>query len=185
MPSHSLHALADRLRDVDDLMDAHAHVQVAHAPHDPDYELDGMNRAAVLMLSAHFEGFLEELMRESLAAIDPQLDADPLLRGFGNPWPNRIDELFSFLGMRRPSHGICWEEAPSSHVRDRLEQLVRIRNQVAHGQIDIAVARRDVTSLRGYVEGFARGMDAAVHAHLTTLTGAEPWAAAPRGAAEG
>lgn len=178
MPSHSLHALADRLRDVDDLMEAHGHVQVAHAPHDPSYELDGMNRAAVLMLSAHFEGFLEELMRESLAAIDPQLDADPLLRGFGNPWPNRIDELFSFLGMRRPSHDIGWEEAPSSHVRDRLEQLVRIRNQVAHGQIDVAVARRDVTSLRSYVEGFARGMDAAVHAHLTTLTGREPWAAA-------
>jgi hypothetical protein len=177
MASRSLHALADRLRDVDDLMDAHAHVQAAHAPHDPDYELDGMNRAAILMLSAHFEGYLEELMRESLAAIDPQLDADPLLRGFGNPWPNRIDELFSFLGMRQPSHRISWEDASSTHVRERLEHLVRVRNQVAHGQIDVVVYRRDVTDLRGCVEGFARGMDAAVHAHLTTLTGAAPWAA--------
>lgn len=177
MASRSLHALADRLRDVDELMDAHAHVQVAHAPADPTYELDGMNRAAILMLSAHFEGYLEELMRESLEAIDPQLDADPLLRGFGNPWPNRIDELFSFLGMRQPSHEICWEEATSSHVRGRLEHLVRIRNQVAHGQIDVSVAKADVTTLRTYVERFSRGMDGAVHAHLVTLTGREPWPA--------
>lgn len=177
MPSRSLHALADRLRDVDELMEAHAHVGAAHAPGDPDYELDGMNRASILMLSAHFEGYLEELMREALEAIDPALDADPLLRGFGNPWPNRIDELFSFLGMRQPSHGIGWEGAPASEVRSRLEHLVRTRNQVAHGQIDVTVVKADVASLRGYVEGFSRGMDAAVHAHLGTLTGRPPWPA--------
>ena len=67
MPSNALAALASRLVDVDQLMAAHA--AVGGDKRGRRYEVVGLNRAAVLMLSAHFEGYIEDVMREALAAI--------------------------------------------------------------------------------------------------------------------
>ncbi len=52
------------------------------------------------MLSAHFEGYLEDVMAEALAAVNPSLAASVVTVGFHNPWPDRIDDLFAFVGMK-------------------------------------------------------------------------------------
>lgn len=175
MPSQALAALTDRLKDADQLMDAHR--AVGGDQRGRRFEVEGLNRAAILMLSAHFEGYLEDVMAEALAAINPQLEAKPLTRGFHNPWPDRIDELFAFIGMDKPSRSISWQRAGNATVRENLSKLVRTRNKLAHGTTGVRVYKTEVTSLRKYVEGFAQRFDAAVRARVHELTGTPPWPA--------
>jgi len=173
MPSKSLAALTDRLKDVDQLMAAHR--AVAGSKRGRKFEVEGLNRAAVLMLTSHFEGYLEDLMAEALTAVNPKLNAPTLTGGFHNPWPDRIDQLFAFLGMSKPSKNISWQKASNTSVRSNLEKLVRTRNKLAHGTTGVKVYKSEVTSLRKYVEGFAQRFDADVRAQVKALTGSNPW----------
>lgn len=173
MASASLKALTDRLKDVDQLMAAHR--AVAGKKRGRKFEVEGLNRAAVLMLSSHFEGYLEDVMAEALAALNPQLEASVLTGGFHNPWPDRIDDLFGFLGMTKPSRSIAWQKASNAAVRKNLEKLMRTRNKLAHGTTGVKVYKSEITSLRKYVEGFAQRLDAAVGAQVKSLTGNAPW----------
>ena len=175
MPSQALDGLTVRLADVDQLMDAHR--AIGGPNRGRRYEVEGMNRAAVLMLSAHLEGYLEDVMEEALAALNPQLNVKPLTGQFHNPWPDRIDELFAFLGMDRPSRAISWRGAGNPAVRRNLEKLVRTRNQLAHGTTGVRVYKNEITSLRRYVEGFASRFDGVLRGQMHTLTGSYPWAA--------
>src|SRR5438067_1514089 len=126
MPSQALAGLTERLSDVDQLMKAHE--AVGGLEPGRRYDVEGLNRATVLMLCAHFEGYVEDVMTEALAALNTNLDAEPLLANFHNPWPERIDGLFTFIGMERPSRGISWQGANNASVRTNLENLVRTRN---------------------------------------------------------
>jgi hypothetical protein len=173
MPSKALTALGDRLQDVDQLMAAHE--AVGGTDRGRRFDVEGLNRAGVLMLSAHFEGYVEDLMAEALAAIDSQLQVEPLTGSFHNPWPDRIDELFAFLGLDKPSRRISWQRASNTAVRSNLEKLVRTRNRLAHGATGVEVKKHEVTSLRKYVEGFAQRFDDLVRAQVQTLTGTSPW----------
>lgn len=175
MPSGALAALNDRLRDVDQLMAAHE--TVGGLEPGRRYDVEGLNRAAVLMLCAHLEGYVEDLMREALQAVDHRIDATPLLGGFHNPWPDRIDDLFAFIGMSQPCRSVSWQRAGNKAVRDNLEDLVRTRNRIAHGTTGVTVHKGDVTRYRRYVEGFASKLDRLVRTQLRTLTGSFPWPA--------
>lgn len=175
MPSDALTQLTHRLRDLDQLMSAHA--AVGGLEPGRRFDVEGLNRAAVLMLSAHFEGYLEDVMAEALAALHPRLDPQPLTGGFHNPWPDRIDELFVFIGMDRPSRSISWQRAGNVAVRSNLEKLVRTRNRIAHGTPGVGVRKHEVRSLRKYVEGFAQRFDRQVRNQVRALTGAHPWGA--------
>lgn len=152
-----------------------AHATIAGPQPGRKYEVVGINRAAVLMLSAHFEGYLEDLMAESLAAINPSLQPPALTGGFHNPWPDRIDGLFAFLDMERPSREISWQRAGNKAVRNNLEELVRRRNEIAHGTTGVTVYKDDVVRARKYVEGFSTRFDKAVRGQLHKLTGRYPW----------
>ena len=175
MPSQALDSLNDRLTDVDQLMAAHT--AIAGSKPGRKYEVLGINRAAILMLSAHFEGYLEDLMAESLAAINASLQPPALTGRFHNPWPDRIDDLFEFLDMKKPSKSISWQKASNNSVRENLEKLVRMRNQLAHGTTGVTVYKDDVTRARKYVKGFSLRFDKAVRTQLRKLTGEYPWPA--------
>lgn len=64
VPSKALEALTERLSDVDQLVTAHQ--AVAGSARGRKWEVEGLNRAAVLMLCSHFEGYLEDVMAEAL-----------------------------------------------------------------------------------------------------------------------
>lgn len=173
MPSDALKALADRLKDVDQLMNAQA--AVAGPKRGRKFEVEGLNRAAVLMLCSHFEGYLEDVMAEAIRGINADLNAPTLTGGFHNPWPDRIDDLFAFLGMEKPSRSISWQKASNSTVREHLKQLVQTRNKLAHGTTGVQVYKTEVTSFRRYVEGFSDRFDSAVRRQVHKLTGSYPW----------
>lgn len=175
MPSDAYAALGSRLQDVDQLMAAHR--AVGGSQRGRRYEVIGLNRAAILMLSAHFEGYLEDLMAEALAALNPALEVKPLTGNFHNPWPDRIDDLFAFLGMEKPSKDISWQRAGNDAVRKNLNELVRTRNRVAHGVTEVPVYKSEVTMRRRYVQGFAQRFDVRVRDQVHLLTGTYPWSA--------
>ena len=173
MPSTALKGMTDRLRDVDQLLAAHE--AVTGTERGRRFDVEGLNRAAVLMLSSHFEGFLEELMAEALHAIHPSLNSPTLTGSFHNPWPDRIDDLYAFLGMEKPARKVSWQGANNASVRRNLEELVRTRNKLAHGTTGVAIYKRDVRRFRRYVEGFAQRFDDQVAAQVMSMTGSQPW----------
>jgi hypothetical protein len=162
-----------RLTDVDQLMAAHA--AVGGTQPGRRFDVEALNRASVLLLCAHFEGFLEDLMAEGLTAVNGSLDPTALTHSFHNPWPHRIDELFGFLGMRQASHAISWRNAANKTVRDNLSELVRTRNRLAHGTTGVRVYKFQVERFRRYIEGFAPRFDTLVRQRIRRLTGSDPW----------
>jgi hypothetical protein len=175
MPSQALVGLTSRLTDVDELMKAHA--AVGGVEPGRRYDVEGLNRAAVLLLSAHFEGYVEDVMREALAALNPRLDPAPLTGSFHNPWPDRIDDLFAFIGLSKPCRSISWQRASNASVRANLEELVRTRNRIAHGVTGVRVYKYEVVRYRAYVEGFTSRFDRAVRTQVRALSGSNPWPA--------
>ncbi|HEX6603044.1 MAG TPA: HEPN domain-containing protein [Solirubrobacterales bacterium] len=173
MPSDAHKALNDRLADVDQLMNGHT--AIAGSTRGRKYEVVGINRAAILMLSAHLEGYVEDLFAEALSAVNSSLRGAAVTSGFHNPWPDRIDKLFAAIGMEQPCRSISWKKASNKAVRGNLELLVKRRNKIAHGTTDVTVYKEDVMRHRRYIEGFTERFDRAVRDHVKTLTGTFPW----------
>jgi len=173
MPSHALTGLTDRLTDIDQL--ARAHAAVGGSQRGRRWDVQALNRAQLVLLCAHFEGYLEDLMAEAIAAINGALEPAALTRGFHNPWPDRIDQLYAFLGMTSPARTIAWRKASNKTVRANLEDMVRTRNKLAHGTTGVTVYKTDVDRYRRYVEGFSRRFDRAVRERVYSLTGRHPW----------
>lgn len=179
VPSQARQALDARLSDLDDLELAHADADAdAEHANNPGrrWNVHGLNRGGILLLSAHLEGYLEDLMEEALAAINPTLNGRPLRRGFTNPTARRIDEFYELLGLqdatKHPS--IRWQNATNQTVRRKLGDLVALRNQIAHGQ-QTTVHLTRVTHFRGIVVRFAARFDEVIRQHLTNVLGAAPW----------
>lgn len=173
MSSLAFEKLHTRLNDVDDLMRGHA--AVGGAERGRRRGVQGINRAAVLMLCAHLEGYVEDLFDEALTAVHAELSSDPLVARFHNPWPDQIDSLFAVMGLPTASRGISWQRAGAASVIKNLEDLVRTRNRIAHGTTDVDVSKAMVTRFRKYVEGFAEGLDVKVALHVLSITNQLPW----------
>lgn len=67
MPSKALENLAGRLNDIDQLLKAHK--AVAGGKVGRAYEVAALNRAGVVLLSAHLEGFIEDLVKECVSLL--------------------------------------------------------------------------------------------------------------------
>jgi hypothetical protein len=175
--SQSHDALAARLKDVDDLLNGHTAVTAAHqANPGRRYDTMGLNRGAILLLSAHLEGYVEDLMEESLRHLNRTLDGKALRRGFMNPTADRIDEFFALLGLKKPTKDgrIRWQNCDNARVRRSLNELIETRNKIAHGTQE-TVHKKNVEQLKRHVEGFAGRFDDVVAEHMTTVLGTRPW----------
>jgi hypothetical protein len=139
--------------------------------------VEGLNRAAIVMLCAHLEGYVEDLFREALKAVHPKLDAQPLVSRFNSPRPKDIDKLFAAIGLRKASQGVSWRGVDEDAVTKSLIELVETRHTIAHGRgVAAHVSRKTVLRLRRYVEGFTREFDERVWLHvLITMKGKPSW----------
>lgn len=174
MPSNALEGLTDRLKDVDQLMEAHAAREGTQRGR--RFDVEGLNRAAILLLSAHLEGYLEDLVAEALHAINAELNPKRVNAGFANPSPDRIDDLFEFLGISKLTSQVSWRKASNASVKKALRDLVDMRNRIAHGALGVTVYKRDVTRYRSYVTGFAERVDEVVRQRVEGITGdGAPW----------
>lgn len=95
----------------------------------------------MLPLSAHLEGYLEDLMDEAILAINKDLSpANPTGR-FANPSIGNINNLFAFLGMGTPCDSFSRRSAGNAAVKKNINELVQTRNRIAHGGTGETVSR--------------------------------------------
>lgn len=206
MSSDALQELRERLKDIDQLISAHTAItkfQKAEAAardaggelakitniiqalvNDPGKgkpkEVDAINRAAFILLTAHFQGFVEDLHTElghillngkvSDAAAVIKLVRPPR----SNPHVDVINKMFSGIGVYELMDCINWQKCSNKSVKDRLRDYLEIRNKIAHGSRE-KITKQKVIQLKKFVEILAEKLDEQVVSKAASILGQNPW----------
>ncbi|HEY7117255.1 MAG TPA: hypothetical protein VH475_11745 [Tepidisphaeraceae bacterium] len=169
-----------------------AHRSVGGGGRGRRYATEQINHAYAVLLSSQFQGFCRDLHSEAaefVASSSNPASARDLIRAAmtqfrtldrGNPNPGNVGQDFNRFGI------LFWEEVRNRDVRsitwqDRLEELNRWRNAIAHQHFDRAMLaerplRLDrVREWRRACSGIAQVFDAVLRTRLTSLFGLSPW----------
>jgi len=206
MPSQAFGNLSERMKDIEQLIQAHSALTqfrtarnaaqraggslasistvVARLVKAPGRgrraEVGAVNRAAIVLLCAHLQGYVEDLHAEAAKALfgNMRIDVDSLVQHaqdhFSNPHADRIEQLFWSLGVQRVLEDISWQRTSNRTVRGRLTGYIRLRNRIAHGSQE-SVSLAQVRQFKQFVELFAQRFDARVHDEIGNITGTAPW----------
>ncbi len=188
MPSDALSThLSQLLEDAAELDSIHTQLRTGLAGR--QHGLASLNRAAVVISVSAWESYVEELMRESLAALRPAVPP------FGN-WPALsafiLGELARFntpnaqnvanlinrcLGLANVRTSWGWRNCTSAQAESLLDTALAFRHEIAHGVNPRPAIHNPYSSwLPDFIERLARCTDDAVRRHLTTTHGlANPW----------
>jgi len=143
-------------------------------------EVSALNRAAFVLLIAHFQGYVDELHRET---------ADHVLKGKvgsiddvvkmikprnANPHVDVIERMFAGLGCYDVMSGISWPKCANATVKRRLTDYIETRNKIAHGK-QLAITKAQVQLFMGYVELLAAKLDSIVASKAKASLGKAPW----------
>jgi hypothetical protein len=205
VPSQALSDFEERLSEIDQLIEAHgaltrlrraeaaledagqslqAVAQVVNALVTPPgvgrpAEVQALNKAAIALLSAHLQGYVEDVFEEVGRALlngrVPQVDA--LLMQApkrGNPNWDNISRLFSALGFPAILDGLSWQGTSNAALKTRLRQLNELRNRIVHGAAE-SVRKRTVQTYVGFVRQFSARLDRKVAQVYRGLVGQDPW----------
>lgn len=118
MPSRSLRRLQTRLRDVDQLL--HSHTIIGGTGRGRRWNLESLNRAGLVLCTAHLEGFLEDLFEEGGKAI--------LKSRIGT---SRVPIEMKLIAVRGLADSI--RDSPDRQKREEaLREMLRKAGQLAH-----------------------------------------------------
>lgn len=160
-------AVADYALRLDDLLQlVRAHHAVGGTGAGRRRGLDAVDRAALVMLTGHFQGFVSDLFVEVWGQKFPGSPGEALLARlrFNNPWPDDIDRLFEVLGHKtitktaEARSTADRSEPPKAatrptfvrkrkqhQVRQVIAEMVGLRNAAVHGGAAVQVKLGDVT----------------------------------------
>ena len=203
--SKGLESLDDRMKDVELLLDSHKEAmrraqlekELAEAESLEDYmdamgaivsepgrgrppALGALNRAAIVLLSAQLQGYIEDVYDEAAEfLLGSKVKDIGVLRkhgknGFGHPHSRAVDGLFASLGLAKMTGGIEWSGFRNDQVKGRLKELIQLRNKIAHGE-RVPVRKVKVTKMKGFVERLAGRFDERLFETVHEVTGREPW----------
>ncbi|WP_143507368.1 HEPN domain-containing protein [Pseudomonas sediminis] len=206
MTSKALSSLNERLKDIDQLIKAHSaitkfnnaesaakkaggelakissvmHALVTDPGRGKPKEVDAINRAAFVLLTAHFQGFVDDLHAEAGALIlkgkanDPAAVIKLIKPPRSNPHVNIINQMFSGLAIYEVMDSISWQKCDNKSVKTRLTGYLETRNKIAHGKKE-AITKQKVTSLKQFIETLARKLDEKVGEKAALVIGTSPW----------
>jgi hypothetical protein len=143
-------------------------------------EVEALNRAAIVLLCAHLQGYVEEIYGEcAQSLLDTKVkDVEALMQqaasAFWNPHAHRIDSLFASIGLPGITDGLSWQRCTNRSVKTRLTDYIQLRNSIAHGTL-VTVHKAKVTSFKRFVEIFAEKFDEHVGREAAAVIGASPW----------
>lgn len=182
---------ADRCPKLDEIESAHA--SVGGTGPGRRVATQQINQAYAVLLSAQFQAFCRDLHSEviecwviatSPAVVQPMLRSELLSNrklDRGNPNPGNIGADFNRFGMTFWSEVLALD-ARNAGRRDRLDELNRWRNAVAHQDFDPAVLGGTVTLQlsqvrvwRAACHELVKHFDEAARAKLHRTLGASPW----------
>ncbi|MBA1149181.1 hypothetical protein H0Z60_19215 [Ectothiorhodospiraceae bacterium WFHF3C12] len=206
MPSQARENLNIRLRDVDQLLNAHTAItkfknaeaaaqrltgdlsQAANVFNalvtDPGRgkpkEVDALNRAAYVLLTSHFQGFVDDLHKEVGLLIignnaeEPEDVIKMLGNNRANPHVNVVNRIFASLGLYDVMDQISWRNCNNRSVKKRLTTALETRNKIAHGARE-SITKANVTQLKDFVVLLADALDAEVRIKAHPRIGHYPW----------
>lgn len=143
-------------------------------------EVEALNRAAIVLLSAHLQGYIEDIYEETAHALlkSSVADIDALVRqgqsGFTNPHAFRIDRLFASIGLPKITDNLSWQRASNKSIKQRLTDYVELRNDIAHGK-QSTVYKEKVVRFKRFVEVFARTLEQRIENEVLKVTSHKPW----------
>ncbi|HMV46170.1 MAG TPA: HEPN domain-containing protein [Blastocatellia bacterium] len=206
MPSQSFLDLEQRLKDIDQLLKAHSAItqfkkaeqaakkaggdlkQIANVVNalvtqpgrGKPVEVDVINRAAFVLLTAHFQGFIDDLHKETANIVlsGKVSNVDDIIKLVkprnANPHVGIIEQMFSGLGVYEVMRAISWQRCSNKSVKDRLTKYIETRNKLAHGKRE-KITKQKVKQYKSYIEMLAEKMDGVVREKVKALTGNYPW----------
>ena len=142
--------------------------------------MDALNRAAIVLLSAHLQGYIEDLHAEAANHLfsSTVMDVNALITEaqskICNPHDYRIEQLFCSLGLPKILEELRWQRASNRRIRVRLSKYIEMRNRIAHGSQE-TISKEKVQGFKHFVELFAKRFDAKVRTVIKDLTGRTPW----------
>ena len=206
MPSKAHKNLAGRMKDIEQLLEAHkAMTQFKRARSAAERaggelekisevigklvqepgrgrrkEVAALNRSAMVLLSAHLQGYIEDVYDEAThLLLDGKIRNVNMLirqakRTFSNPHANRINSLYASIGIPDIMDGLSWQGAANKAIKRRLSEYIKIRNDIAHGSQE-SITKQKVTSFKQFVEVFARNFDEKVSREIRSIIRRSPW----------
>jgi hypothetical protein len=169
-----------------------AHSAVGGSAPGRRWATEQVNHAYAMLLSSQFQGFCRDLHSECVdclvRAVTPStlqlvIQAD-LLRGrkldLGNPTPSSLGADFNRLGVG------FWAEvrtvdARNGYRQQRLEELARWRNAIAHQDFDpneLVPKRLQLSTVRRWRSicgALAVSFDRVMKSYISAATGSQPW----------
>ena len=142
-----------------------------------------INRSCVVMISALLQAYVEEVFVACAAEVLPRLADEDSLTEFrrtgsriGNPSPENIKKAFWRLGCRNVLADLSWRNSDNAKVLLRLNELVQLRNQIAHGNSSLAILGNPVSLrlsrvevLRNFAKAFGDRFEDHAKLKVTTL----------------
>lgn len=183
MSSAALTNLQARLRDVDEILAARDAICPAGAGRPAQRKGAAVIAGGAVLLSALFEGFIEDLYELTIDALHPAV-ADGIRadlknhtsRKNNNANVHQVNTLFFYLGvpwvMAHPK--VHWRKFNNSKVQGRLGELSKARNELAHGKIH-AVTKPMLKGWRDFIGRLSEKLDEIAADRVQAATGVRPW----------
>ena len=101
-----------------------------------------LHRAAIIMITACWQAYLEDLFREASNKLLSHENAyqdilksyvDEKLHYFHNPLSDKVNRLFKCLGLENLSRHWTWKAMSHNNAMEKLDKYVSIRHEIAHG----------------------------------------------------
>jgi hypothetical protein len=166
-----------RLEDLLQIVNAHLHKSGSRRG-GSRLQVEALNRAALVLLTANFQAFVQELFEETWTSKSLTNPGYVITRlRFSNPSPDEIDNLFSITGVaeitkkaepRKTASGagppkvvtkpVFAREQSSHQARQVVAEMVKLRHSTVHGASGVSVVLRDVTVYIADTAYLATGM---------------------------
>jgi RiboL-PSP-HEPN len=148
------------------------------------WKMEALNRAGIVLLVAHLEGYVEDLFAEASGLVASAVfdtrhySTEAFVRqgtsSFRNPKPENIRELFKRLGLQDMLGSVHWGSLTNSEVRSRLGDLVSLRNDIAHGKRP-SVTRLQLRREVAFSRRLARHLDKRLYDYLLDMADVRLW----------
>jgi len=188
MPSNAYQLyLLPLLGDATEIEQAHQNLRTGQAGR--QWGLGALNRAAVVMSLSAWEAYVEELIKESVAAFKPANPANTLWQSinadarsqigrFNTPNVENVRKLIAdTLGLQDVTLNWHWHNTTVQQARDRLTEAITHRHQIAHGVNPRPTIHNQYASrLPAFFTNLGLRTDRAVRDYLVNTIGVpNPW----------
>ncbi len=138
----------------------------------PLVDAEAINKAAYILCVAHFQGFIDELFKEvakkviSKKVSSGDEEIEKIIKSLSetkyNPRVDVINKLFATIGFYNIVDEINWQRMSNNTVKDKIKNMIEIRNKIAHGNAVIInhepkrIDKKEVKQLKEFINLFSK-----------------------------